>query len=75
MAGAAAARELRLRDGFIVVAVFWFVLGFAGAVPLLLAEESSRWLTDAVFESVSGFTTSGATVLIGLDSMPKSLLY
>ena len=68
-------RELRLRDAFIVVAAFWVVLGFAGAVPLLVAENPSMDFTDAVFESVSGFTTSGATVLVGLDSLPKSILY
>ena len=68
-------RELRVRDGFLVVALFWFVVGAAGAVPLLLAEEVQLSVTNAVFESVSGFTTTGATVLSGLDSMPKSLLY
>ena len=68
-------RELRVRDGFLVVALFWFVVGAAGAVPLLLAEEVQLSITDAVFESVSGFTTTGATVLSGLDTMPKSLLY
>jgi trk system potassium uptake protein TrkH len=68
-------RELRVRDGFLVVALFWFVVGAAGAVPLLLAEDVQLSVTNAVFESVSGFTTTGATVLSGLDSMPKSLLY
>src|SRR4029078_5886457 len=68
-------RELRVRDGFLVVALFWFVISAAGAVPLLLAEEVQLSITNAVFESVSGFTTTGATVLSGLDSMPKSLLY
>ena len=68
-------RELRLRDAFIVVAAFWVVLGFAGAVPLLVAEHPSMDFTAAVFESMSGFTTSGATVLVGLDELPKSILY
>lgn len=68
-------RELRVRDGFLVVALFWAVLGAAGAVPLLLSREVEMSVTDAVFESVSGFTTTGATVLTGLDSMPQSLLY
>jgi trk system potassium uptake protein len=68
-------RELRVRDGFLVVALFWAVLGAAGAVPLLLSREVEMSITDAVFESVSGFTTTGATVLTGLDSMPQSLLY
>jgi trk system potassium uptake protein TrkH len=68
-------RELRLRDAFVVVASFWVVLSFAGAVPLLVAEHPSMDFADAVFESVSGFTTSSSTVLVGLDAMPKSILY
>ena len=68
-------RELRLRDGFLVVSLFWVVLGFAGAAPLLLSNQPVMSLTDAVFEAVSGFTTTGATVLVGLDSLPRSVLY
>ncbi len=68
-------RELRLRDGFLVVALFWVVLGLAGAVPMVLSTQPNMSLTDAVFEAVSGFTTTGATVLTGLDDLPKSLLY
>jgi trk system potassium uptake protein TrkH len=68
-------RELRVRDGFLVVALFWGVLGAAGAVPLLLSERLHMTLTDAVFEAISGFTTTGATVLTGLDTLPPSILY
>jgi trk system potassium uptake protein len=67
--------ELRIRDGFLVVAGFWVVLGFAGAVPLLLVDIPIMSFTDAVFESVSGFTTTGATVLVGLDTLPHSVLW
>src|SRR5687768_952839 len=49
-------RDLRLRDGFLVVSLFWFVLGFAGASPFLLSRTPQMTLTDAVFEAVSGFT-------------------
>jgi trk system potassium uptake protein TrkH len=66
-------RELHVRDGFLIVTLFWIALGFAGALPFLLGPHIS--LTDAVFEAVSGFTTTGATVLINLDQMPQSLLY
>lgn len=65
--------ELRIRDGFLVVSGFWVVLGFAGAVPLLLIEVPIMSFTDAVFEAVSGFTTTGATVLVGLDTLPHSV--
>jgi trk/ktr system potassium uptake protein len=68
-------RELRLRDGFIVVASFWTVLGTFGAAPLYLAEMPAMSFTDAVFESMSGLTTTGATVLTGLDTLPKAILY
>jgi trk system potassium uptake protein len=68
-------QELRLRDGFIVVVVFWFVLGASGSVPFLLYEQLDIKLADAVFESVSGLTTTGATVLTGLDDMPHSILF
>lgn len=68
-------RELRLRDGFLIVALFWVVLGLAGALPLFLSERPDMSLTDAIFEAVAGFTTTGATVLIGLDTLPQSVLY
>ncbi len=68
-------QDLRLRDGFLVVASFWTVLGTFGAAPFFFAESPTMSLTDAIFESVSGLTTTGATVLTGLDSLPESILY
>jgi len=68
-------KDLRLRDGFLVVAAFWTVLGTFGAAPLYFADSITMSLTDAVFESISGLTTTGATVLTGLDDLPKSILY
>jgi trk system potassium uptake protein len=70
-----ARKELRLRDGFLVVASFWIVLGSFGALPLVLADVPAMSFTDAIFESMSGLTTTGATVLTDLDSLPKSILY
>ena len=67
--------DLRLRDGFVVVVLFWSVIGLAGAVPFFLADVPRMTVTQAVFESVSGFTTTGATVLVGLDVLPPSILY
>ena len=67
--------ELKLRDGFLVVALFWGVLGLAGALPFYLTEEPHLSLTDAAFESISGLTTTGATVIIGLDELPPAILY
>lgn len=68
-------RELRLRDGFLVVVLFWTVLGFAGSIPFMLSEAPHLSITDAVFESVSALTTTGATVITGLDELPKSILF
>ncbi|MBL4781035.1 MAG: potassium transporter [Porticoccaceae bacterium] len=66
--------ELRTRDGFLVTVLFWIMLGLGGALPLALVEPSLS-LTDAVFESISGLTTTGATVISGLDELPRSILY
>ena len=68
-------KDLRLRDGFLIVAAFWAVLGTFGAAPLYFADMPSISFTDAVFESMSGLTTTGATILTGLDELPKSILY
>jgi len=68
-------RELRLRDGFLVVVLFWTVLGLFGALPLAFYDELGMSFTDAAFESISGLTTTGATVIIGLDQLPHSILY
>ena len=67
--------ELRLRDGFVVVVMFWTVLGIAGSLPFILYEPLTVSISDAVFESVSGLTTTGATVLIGIDELPHSIRF
>jgi trk system potassium uptake protein TrkH len=68
-------RELRLRDGFVIVVMFWTVLSATGALPFVLADHPHLSITDAVFESVSGLTTTGATVITELESLPMSVLY
>ncbi len=67
-------QEMRVRDGFVVVVLFWTVLGLYGAIPLAIGEPDMT-ITDAVFESISGLTTTGATVIKQLDDLPKSVLY
>jgi len=67
--------ELRLRDGFVIVVLFWAGLGVAGGVPLMLSDQPEISVVDAVFESISGLTTTGATVITGLDDLPKSILF
>ena len=68
-------RDLRIRDGFVITVLFWLVLGRAGSVPLALSEQLNLSMTDALFESISGLTTTGATVIVGLDHLPKSVLF
>jgi trk system potassium uptake protein TrkH len=65
--------DLSVRDGFLVVTLLWTILGVVGALPFTLGLHLN--ITDAVFESVSGFTTTGATVILGLDRLPPSILY
>lgn len=62
-----------LRFGFLVVNSVWFSTSCAAAVPLLLGGMGLS-VTDAFFEAVSGMTTTGATVLSGLDTMPPGIL-
>jgi trk system potassium uptake protein TrkH len=67
--------EMRLRDGFIVVVMFWTVLGVFGTLPFLLSDEVQISFIDSLFESISGLTTTGATVLSSLDQLPRSILF
>jgi trk system potassium uptake protein TrkH len=68
-------QDLRVRDGFLVVVLFWTVLGLSGSLPFVLADEPHLSFTDAVFESLSGLTTTGATVIVGIDELPQSILF
>ncbi len=67
--------DLRNRDGFVVVVAFWVLLSLLGAIPFMLAEHPHMRLVDAVFETASGLTTTGATILSDLDALPKAILY
>jgi len=67
--------DLKIRDGFLIVVMFWTVLGFAASVPMYFATGINLSFTDAVFESFSALTTTGATVIVGLDHLPHSLLW
>lgn len=65
-------RELQPRDGFLLVTLTWTLLPAFGALPLLLAIPGLSF-TDAYFEAMSGLTTTGATVLTGLEKLPVSI--
>ncbi|MDH5649362.1 MAG: TrkH family potassium uptake protein [Gammaproteobacteria bacterium] len=68
-------REVRLRDGFIIVTLFWTLLALVGALPFAIAEMPHMPFTDSFFESMSGLTTTGATVLTGIDDLPQSIRF
>ena len=63
--------EMTHKDGFLVITLFWIVLSSAGSIPFTLSGMS---FIDAFFESMSGITTTGATVITNLSALPESLL-
>ncbi|WP_275271765.1 TrkH family potassium uptake protein [Limnobacter sp. P1] len=65
-------RELQPRDGFLLVSAVWSLIPAFCTIPLVLFFDTLSF-TDAYFEMVSGLTTTGATVLTGLDTMPASI--
>lgn len=67
--------ELKIRDGFFIVVLFWTVLCLFAAIPFMIAPHPHETFTDAMFESVSGFTTTGATVVRGINSLSHAMLY
>lgn len=66
--------DLKIRDGFLVVALCWLVAGFAGALPFAMSGAIPNFF-DAFFESCSGFSTTGCTILTDIEALPKSLLF
>ncbi|MGB0347377.1 MAG: potassium transporter TrkG, partial [Balneolaceae bacterium] len=76
--------ELRIREGFLVVSLTWLILSFVGALPFIIAGILPSY-TDAVFETISGLTTTGSTIMGGVTSsgfinpmieeLPKSFLF
>ncbi|MBB5207476.1 potassium transporter TrkG [Chiayiivirga flava] len=66
--------ELRLRDGFFITTGAWVLASLVAALPFTLAPPYLSYV-DAVFEAVSGLTTTGATTIVGLDALPRSVLF
>ncbi|WP_113906718.1 TrkH family potassium uptake protein [Aliidiomarina celeris] len=65
-------RELKTREGFVIVVMFWVVIATVGAVPFWMPDNYTLSFTDAMFESFSALTTTGATVLTGIEELPHS---
>lgn len=68
-------KKLSNRDGFIIVALVWLAVTIYGSIPYMMFPDLSLSFTKAVFESTSGFTTTGGTVIQGLDNLPHSILF
>lgn len=62
------------REGYIIVSMAWVVISLFGAIPFVLAGTASSY-TDAFFETMSGFTTTGATVFTDIEALPKGILF
>lgn len=67
--------NLETRDGFIIIVLFWLLFSVISALPLWLDDTLSLSLTDAMFEGVSGITTTGASIFHDISSLPESILY
>ena len=66
--------DIRTKEGFLIVVLFWVVLSLFGSIPFMLDKQLSLSFADALFESVSGWTTTGATILNNIDDLTPSLL-
>ena len=67
-------RALYAREGYVAVALSWVVISLAGAVPFTVSGVIPNYL-DAVFETVSGFTTTGASIVPAVEELPKCMLF
>ena len=67
--------EMRIKDGFLVTVMFYLALGSFGSIPFANTDGIGLSTADALFESFSGLTTTGATVITGLDELPQSILF
>ncbi|AEV31592.1 Trk-type K+ transport system, membrane component [Owenweeksia hongkongensis DSM 17368] len=67
-------RDVRKRDGFLIVSMGWLLMSLFGSLPFVIGGAIPDFV-DAFFETVSGFTTTGATILTDIEAMPKALLF
>jgi trk system potassium uptake protein len=65
---------IRKREGYLIVALSWILMSIFGMIPFIISEEVTT-TADALFETVSGLTTTGATILTDIEAMPKGLLF
>jgi len=68
-------QEMQAREAFLIVTLLWVALSLTGAFPFFLMLNPELSYVDALFETISGLTTTGATVFNHLDTIPRSILY
>ena len=66
--------QIQKREGYLIVSLAWFFLGLFGAMPFYFSGVTPLF-TDALFESVSGFTTTGASIFSNVESLPEGILF
>ena len=69
-----AEKKIYAKEGFLIVAFSWILLAAIGAIPFVITKAIPHYV-DALFETISGFTTTGASVLSDVESLPKSILF
>ena len=67
-------RDLTRREGYLLVSLVWVVMGIVGSFPFYFTHAIPSWV-DALFESVSGFTTTGSSILKDIEALPRSILF
>lgn len=67
-------KRIYAKDGYVIVALSWIIMSLFGAIPFMLTKTTASF-ADALFETVSGFTTTGASILPDLDVVPRSILF
>ncbi|WP_188440368.1 TrkH family potassium uptake protein [Planktosalinus lacus] len=67
-------KEIKKRDGYIIVTFGWLIMAFSGTLPYVMTGAIPNF-TNAFFETMSGFTTTGATILNEIESLPESILF
>tara|TARA_Y100000996_G_scaffold415221_1_gene408792 strand:+ start:1315 stop:2745 length:1431 start_codon:yes stop_codon:yes gene_type:complete len=66
--------DIKSKEGFLIVVLFWAVLSLFGSLPFIFDKDLSLSFVDALFESISGWTTTGATIIVDLENLSPSIL-
>ena len=65
--------DIKSKEGFLIVVLFWLILSLFGSLPFILDKDLSLSFVDALFESISGWTTTGATIIDDLENLSPSI--